>query len=45
MVYAVFAAFKNSTKKEKAEVPASVCLRRAVELGSPGLEVKENISG
>lgn len=31
-------AFKNSRKREKAEVPASVCLRRAVELGNPGLE-------
>lgn len=33
-------AFKNSRKREKAEVPASICLRRAVELGSPGLEVR-----
>lgn len=33
-------AFKNSRKRKKAEVAASVCLRRAVEPENPGLEVR-----
>lgn len=37
-------AFKNSRKRKKAEVAASVCLRRAVEPENPGFrsQNKEN---